>query len=296
MSTSMFEIAAGASRPQNGLATTGPKYVGSGITVELVLVTPEMAKAWLATNHGNRRVRTKRVEWLAGKMRAGKFSVNHEGLAFDEDRRLIDGQHRLAAIAASGVAVWLIVVCGIHRASAMDMDSGGVRTLGDVSAYLANESNGFVAGDDKDFAVAKAMGRSIGARIGIAPSDREFWLAYFSRHSDAIAFSKPLFADIFRNSVFRAVAARAWYTRDRERIAEFGRIVSDGYRETEADDAAVAIRNIYMAERGTFGSPVMSAVLYRKLETALTAFLERRPLRIVRECKAEMFPIPGDNT
>ena len=80
-----------------------------------VKVTPAMALNWLNTcNTKNRRVNKKHVQNLANEMKSGRWTVNGETIAFDEDMVLIDGQHRLHAIIQSGVSIETIVVYGIE--------------------------------------------------------------------------------------------------------------------------------------------------------------------------------------
>jgi len=74
-----------------------------------VLVTPEMAAAWLSSaNVDNRTLRKVVVQRYAALMRDGQWKPTHQGVAFSH-RRLIDGQHRLSAVVASGRAQWMVV-------------------------------------------------------------------------------------------------------------------------------------------------------------------------------------------
>lgn len=80
-----------------------------------VKVTPTMAAEWLARcNTKNRRVNKIHVQKLANEMKSGRWTVNGETIAFDEDMVLIDGQHRLNAIVQSGVTIETIVVYGVE--------------------------------------------------------------------------------------------------------------------------------------------------------------------------------------
>ena len=65
-------------------------------------VTPDLARQWLRTNEGNRPVRRNHVGTLSAAINAGHWKLTHQGIAFSEHGRLIDGQHRLEAIIASG--------------------------------------------------------------------------------------------------------------------------------------------------------------------------------------------------
>jgi len=95
-----------------------------------VLVTPEMAEAWLQSNNSNRHMRHRVVERYARQMREGRWRFTHQGIAFSA-KRLIDGQHRLAAIVASGSPQWLSVFVGQDDNVFGVLDHGTNRTLRD---------------------------------------------------------------------------------------------------------------------------------------------------------------------
>lgn len=95
------------------------------------LVTPEMAAELLKRNTNNRDQRTTRINRLAQKLIAGRWTVTHQGVAIGADGTLYDGQHRLEAIVKSGVAVWMLVVRGLMPESRADIDSGEKRLTND---------------------------------------------------------------------------------------------------------------------------------------------------------------------
>ncbi|MCZ2526211.1 MULTISPECIES: hypothetical protein [Streptomyces] len=103
-------------------------------------ITPELAAEWLARNTNNRPLSTSFVAQLARQIKQGEWQVTHQGIAFDEDDVLIDGQHRLTAIVKAGVAVDSVVTHGVPRSAFTVMDTGRKRTGRDVLA-LAGETN-----------------------------------------------------------------------------------------------------------------------------------------------------------
>jgi hypothetical protein len=96
-------------------------------------VTPAQAKQWLdVDNHRNRKLREGRVAYLTDEIRAGRWQVTHIGIAFDPKGNLLDGQHRLAAIVRSGVAVQMVVARNVPPETYIAMDRGLMRTMPDV--------------------------------------------------------------------------------------------------------------------------------------------------------------------
>jgi hypothetical protein len=103
---------------------------------EIVLVTPSLANEWLSFNLHNRRVNPNSVARLASDMKNGRWQDNGESIKFDRENRLIDGQHRLLAIIASGVSLRLLVVRNLEPASQQTIDIGVSRTTGQIAGML----------------------------------------------------------------------------------------------------------------------------------------------------------------
>ncbi len=71
------------------------------IVMSTVSVNPEMAQAFLGNNWDrNRFLRDSRVGGWKRDMESGNWRLSHQGIAFDKDGNLIDGQHRMSALAA----------------------------------------------------------------------------------------------------------------------------------------------------------------------------------------------------
>lgn len=101
------------------------------LTAYRVLVTPEMAREWIdAGNVDNRRIRSTVVRRYAAKMERGDWKPTHQGVAFSA-RRLIDGQHRLLAVIASGASQWMVVFLNQDDDTFGALDRGQTRTLRD---------------------------------------------------------------------------------------------------------------------------------------------------------------------
>lgn len=101
-------------------------------TVETV--TPETAAEWLKTNVNNRNVKTGVVEKYAAQMKAGLWTLTHQGIGFGADGRLYDGQHRLLAVIKSGVSIQTNVTRGLPPKALDATDNGTVRRSYDTLA------------------------------------------------------------------------------------------------------------------------------------------------------------------
>lgn len=110
------------------------KYNLPSITIELMEVTPDQAREWLLKNVKNRNLRKGIVGQYGRDMSAGSWAINGSTIVFSDNGILIDGQHRLHAIAAltaPGVAVPLLIVRGVKEQAKRTIDSGTKRTMGD---------------------------------------------------------------------------------------------------------------------------------------------------------------------
>lgn len=72
-------------------------------------LTPNIAAKYLEKNTNNRTISQSLVDRYASDMSAGHWGLTHQGIAFDEDGNLLDGQHRCLAVIKSGVTVQILV-------------------------------------------------------------------------------------------------------------------------------------------------------------------------------------------
>lgn len=104
-------------------------WPSSKITHSVISVTPEMAKRWMDNNNShNRDISEFRVADYADDMEAGRWTFNGETIQFDRTGILLNGQHRLMAIIATGIAQTFLIVHGLDPAAQLTMDQGTRRT------------------------------------------------------------------------------------------------------------------------------------------------------------------------
>ncbi len=118
-------------------------------------VTPEMAKKFLESNHENQRKLSKsRVTRYAEEIRNEMWLYNGESIIISESGRLIDGQHRLAAILEAGLAIDTVLITDVPD------EQDGVDTF--LTINTENRSNAdalYIAGfKEESSSVGKLMG------------------------------------------------------------------------------------------------------------------------------------------
>lgn len=97
-----------------------------------VTVTPELAKKYLARNPTNRPMRPGRVEYFADLIRRGAFLCTHQGVAVSPAGKLLDGQHRLAAIVETGISADMMVASDVDEETYIAFDRPASRSIADV--------------------------------------------------------------------------------------------------------------------------------------------------------------------
>ncbi|MFE6451105.1 hypothetical protein [Nocardiopsis dassonvillei] len=120
--------------------TTSPSRPWRKMRSSIVSVNPELATRWLDRNVSNRPMSRTTVDQLVQQIERGEWQLTHQGIAFDEDGNLLDGQHRLQAIVRTGAVVKMLVFEGVPKTSFSVLDTGRKRTGKDVLS-LAGESN-----------------------------------------------------------------------------------------------------------------------------------------------------------
>lgn len=101
--------------------------------IERMIVTPAMAKTWLNSLAENqRKLRDTKVAQYARDMKAGDWPLTGDTVKIDTNGKLIDGQHRVAAIALADIPVEMFVAFDVDPAVMPVLDTGLGRKFGDV--------------------------------------------------------------------------------------------------------------------------------------------------------------------
>lgn len=101
-------------------------FKGNDYTCWIETVTPERAQELIDSNGDrNRKLRPGRVARYAADMRSGNWRMTGETIRLDEEGRLLNGQHRLAGVIASGCSsVDMFFISGISSETMLVQDTG----------------------------------------------------------------------------------------------------------------------------------------------------------------------------
>jgi hypothetical protein len=115
------------------------------VIAKVVCITPELAAKWLKeANKGNRPIRQSKVNEYAKALKEGKWKLNGQTITVSNDR-LIDGQHRLAAIVKSGVDMITLAVVGVENDVFNTIDIGAKRSSADFLSCLGEAQSKILA-------------------------------------------------------------------------------------------------------------------------------------------------------
>lgn len=125
----------------------------SRIEHAVVMVDAAIAKRWLAKNVKNRRIRQILVGRYRSDMLAGRWTFAGDPIRFNVSGHLVDGQHRLHAIAETDLTLPMLVVRGLPDEAQGVMDQGGRRTPGDQLGLKGVKDANAVAAAVKQYLV-----------------------------------------------------------------------------------------------------------------------------------------------
>jgi hypothetical protein len=108
-------------------------------------ITPARAAELLAANTTNRPLSRATVRSFAEAMRRGDWLVTHQGIAFDTNGVLVDGQHRLAAVIEADLPVEMTVFTEVEPDTFDVLDTGKRRNAADVLAIEGEKSTTMLA-------------------------------------------------------------------------------------------------------------------------------------------------------
>ena len=101
-------------------------------TQKLEYITPIMANEYLKLNTKNRKVSKRSLAFLIHEIKKGNWVFNGAPIIFSNTGALLDGQHRLMAIANTGATERFLVIRGVHNDVFTTIDSGRPRTNADA--------------------------------------------------------------------------------------------------------------------------------------------------------------------
>ena len=291
-----------------------------GIKSKWILVSPNMARGWLAaadqrqtaTSRNNRNRSAHTVSAYARDMTHHHWVITHQGIAFDVNGILIDGQHRLAAIVESCVPQVMLVTFGLPAEAKLSIDRGRIRAVADQLQIF---------GDADATLHAVAVCRALNALRAWTRRDElstHEIAVVLDQYRDAIVMAErwtshkeKLGPRGYRAALVGAVNAHLGDQSALHRIEVFARIVREGNFVPMDWDAnpglastPLALRKVLTGEvkrtsknGGDMKTREREGMVYASTERAIKAFLDNVALQQIRAQagQAAIFPLRAPN-
>jgi hypothetical protein len=262
-----------------------------------IVVTPEKALEWLENDkdvHHNRPLKQHKVNQYAKDMKEGRWLENHQGIAFGADGEILDGQHRLWAVAEAKIPIPFLVTFNMSQEAQRTVDDHIKRSVVDVLTVETGGTSGIV--ENLHASIANRMMH--GNRHLQVPTRQET-VAYLTKHFEAIDFA---IAGVGRKKVrgvtrapVLAPVARAFYKHDHQRLYQWLGVLVSGDVEDKIKDQPAKIFREFLIRNVAQRSPLRAELVYSKAERSLYAFLHGQQLHKLYEAADELFPIESDN-
>lgn len=255
-------------------------------------VTPEQACRWLEGNVHNRPVLSPHVTRLARDMKAGRWRLTHQGIAFDTDGILIDGQHRLWAVIEANVTVKMRVFYNEAPQNRHVLDSGQRRSNLDILRITGQGGNA----TPKQLAALRAMLAGGAKPARMTPGEEA---EHFRRHRQAVEFATEHLPACPHKGVataqIRAVIARAFYSADHGRLVHFCDVLRSGVPTDDGDRVILALRDYLIRTDAAGKGDSAQRLRYGKTEWVLSVLLSGETPKRLCHSTCELFPLPEES-
>lgn len=269
-------------------------------------ITPQQAEEFLKGRHITRPLQQSRVAAYAGDMASGKWTLTHQGLAFDKQGRLIDGQHRSAACITANTPFRTMVFRHVPRKAIINTDTGAKRT---AAHALTAKRGEYVSGSITTLMTnmlitdgLKAPG-NLAFRGSTACTPPSAYEAFLRHYKDAIDFTtteldrtkKAITVAPVRAAVAKAFMHTRKYPGGKKRLQEFCQVLYTGEpQDVHTDQAAIRLRNLLMENHDRSGS--QRGNIYLKAAYCLDKFLKGERVNHVKAAEQDPFPLPKPAT
>lgn len=271
-----------------------------GLSYEEVEVSPELAEEWLETMDHNRRVSESNLEAIVLAMNEGRWHHDGDPVRFNAREKMIDGQHRMMGLIATGQTHKFLVVRGIEDEAMPSLNTGKSRSRGDVLAIHDPELRDAVAVAG---ALTIALRWEKGAR---GNSLRNLYIsndeavAFYDEHKEEILHAKTVGGRLSRST--RGVTTQAmslcaylFEKLNAEDAAYFWDRVIDGAQLAKGSPI-LALRRFFERESRTSRENVRADIAAAITIKAWNAYREGRDVELlafkVGGAKPERYPEP----
>ena len=259
--------------------------------VTLMEVKPDLAFWWLTECAApNRTVTSWSVGQMQRDMENGRFRLTHQGIAFDPDGHLRDGQHRCYTCVEAMCTFTTFVFVGLTDEAAQAIDTHRQRTFRDVLQMRGVEHHKL------ESSIVKKM--MTGHQHYKGKFGYEEMNVFREQHLQALNWVCTRFTKhINRITVAPVLSAicRAYYHEDTDRLDAFTEVLKTGKYQQDGDLTAITLRNM-LGGGDSKGRRTIDGerLTYLKVENAIAAFCQQRMLSKLYAAQKELYPLPEE--
>lgn len=249
------------------------------ISSSIEMITPALARLYLDKNTRNRPIKSTVVSRYALEMKEGNWEFTHQGIAFDSEGVLLDGQHRLEAIMLSGSSVPMLVTRGIKSESQLIMDDHAKRNTADALSLARCEKISI-----RHVSIIRASSElcaSIKGKRRLALTKNEVNLAYdvFRPSFDFLTYISPVDTrGVTTAPVLAAVCLAFYYVPNLKDLIEFCNVFF-GKKHVISEDQRTAIQlREFLLKNSGGGGYAGRAEAFLKTQRAIYAYTKREKL------------------
>lgn len=231
----------------------------------VMTITPEQAGVWLERNTKNRKINRATVNRYAATIKAGRWELNAQGIAFFEDGSLADGQHRLAAIVQSGVPTMMMVTFDVPNTSVV-WDRGQGRSQANVLAFAG------LPVEICNHMTTGAINLLYKLDVGDSKTPDSTVISFAREHTEELAQAARLAVlgahrPVGKKATVVAALLCAIYCGvPMNTLERFARSVNTGFTDSTEESAAIVVRNCLLSvDAGNSSLPDKRKVFYSTL-------------------------------
>ena len=223
-----------------GLPVTGWSRGPGGMLTRWCEITPALAGRWLENNR-NRNASKSTAYFYGDQMSHGQWHPTHQGVAFDREGLMRDGQHGMKGVVESGTTQEMLVTLNISDEAVMVVDIQNKRTEADALTMMGVEDV-----NNKTLAIIKRIIVGGRDRQSVRIS-RDDMIKLCLEWKEPIMFARPLWnSSKYCNAALSAVVARAWFTEDRAKLERFMEVFKSGESRCPEEDTIIRLRDWFL--------------------------------------------------
>ena len=265
--------------------------LGDGISATVETITPDLARDLLEMNTNNRRLDEKVVNLYAQDIKNGNWILSGEPIIISSEGYILDGQHRLAAVIKADIPIKTLLVWGSPADAFKVIDTGKVRTGGDIF-YIAgvNCANTVSGSLSRYFTIKKNRvlpAKNAGIRPAEIATSKQVLFDFYKENKEltdsCVRHGQRCYSRLRALSITTYAGYEIFLAHDRnhpvDTVQDFFTQVTTG--ENITNSSCLALRNV-LIRKATGAARYTPTELAAYISKAWNAFITGKELSVLR--------------